>query len=386
MSDAGWISYGRQSITQADIDAVVGVLQSDFLTQGPCVPRFEEAVATYCGANHAVAMNSATTALHLACLALGLGEGDYLWTSPNTFVASANCGRYCGAQVDFVDIDPQTYNMSIAALSAKLAWAATHNCLPKIVVPVDFSGQSCDMRAIRDLADHYGFFVIEDASHAIGGRYLDRPIGNGEFSDITIFSFHPVKIITTGEGGMALTNQAQLAEKLLQLRNHGITRNPLEMTHESDGAWYYQQLDLGFNGRMTEMQAALGLSQMQRLDEFVARRHLLAERYDKLLASLPVKIPFRHEEGYSAFHLYVIGVDPAIRRRVFDTFRANNIGVMVHYIPVHTQPYYSRLGFHSGDFPNAETYYEGAISLPIFFDLTIEQQDKVVAVLKETIK
>jgi UDP-4-amino-4,6-dideoxy-N-acetyl-beta-L-altrosamine transaminase len=317
---------------------------------------------------------------------LGIGPGDRLWTSPNTFVASANCGRYCGAEVDFVDIDPRTYNMSVEALAAKLERAGTLNRLPKIVVPVDFSGQSCDMRGIRELADRYHFAIIEDASHAIGGRYLNRPVGSCCFADITIFSFHPVKIITTGEGGMATTNDANLAEKMRLLRSHGITREQGEMLGETHGSWYYEQIELGYNYRMTDMQAALGCSQMCRLDEFVSRRRQLADRYDQLLAELPVRTPFCDPDCHSAWHLYVITLeDPNRRQTVFESMRLAGIGVNVHYIPVHTQPYYRNLGFGPGDYPNAETYYSGAISLPIYSGLSETQQDKVVACLKESL-
>lgn len=368
------IPYGRQDVTQADIDAVVEVLRSDFLTQGPQVPRFEQAVAQHVGAGHALAVNSATSALHMACLALGLGPGDWLWTSPITFVASANCALYCGAEVDFVDIDPRTYNLCPQALERKLEEAERNGRLPKVVVPVHLCGQPCDMQAIHGLAKRYGFRIIEDASHAIGGRYQSEFIGNCRYSDITVFSFHPVKIITTAEGGMALTNDAALADKMALLRSHGITRDPSLMTHEADGPWYYQQIDLGFNYRMTELQAALGVSQMQRLDQFVARRHELARRYDELLADLPVVTPWQHPDSYSGLHLYVIRLklDDIRRthRQVFESLRAQGIGVNLHYIPVHSQPYYQRMGFQSGDFPQAEHYYAEAISLPMYVGMT----------------
>lgn len=380
------IPYGRQEICQADIDAVVAVLKSDWLTQGPVIGKFEKAVAAYCGASHGIAVNSGTSALHVACLALDLGPGDWLWTSPNTFVASANCGLYCGASVDFVDIDPGTYNMDIGALEAKLKAADKANKLPKIVIPVHFAGQSCHMRAIRELAERYGFRIIEDASHAVGGRYLDEPVGSCIYSDITVFSFHPAKIITTGEGGMALTNDNILAERMGRLRTHGITRDPAQMADESHGAWYYQQVSLGFNYRITDIQAALGCSQMQRLDDYVARRHVLAERYDLLLSDLPLLIPYRAPDTYSAFHLYVIQVDPRRapidRQTLFDRLREGGIGVNVHYIPVHTQPYYQTLGFGVSDFPEAEHYYANAVSLPLYPTMTEVQQDTVVDVLK----
>ncbi|MBB1472239.1 UDP-4-amino-4,6-dideoxy-N-acetyl-beta-L-altrosamine transaminase [Luteimonas sp. MC1782] len=380
------IPYGRQDITQADIDAVVGVLQSDFLTQGPQVPLFEKAVAEYVGARHALAVNSATSALHIACLALGLGPGEWLWTTPVTFVASANCGLYCGARVDFVDIDPRTYNLCPQALERKLVAAQAAGRLPKVVVVVHLCGQPCDMAAIHALGQRYGFRIIEDASHAIGGRYKGEFIGNGRYSDITVFSFHPVKIITTAEGGMALTNDVELANKMALLRSHGITRDVAQMTHASDGPWFYQQIDLGFNYRMTEMQAALGVSQMGRLDQYVASRHELASRYDKLLADLPVTRPWQHPDSYSGLHLYVICLQldqiDKTHRQVFESLRERGIGVNLHYIPVHTQPYYQQMGFKAGDFPEAERYYAEAISLPMFQTLSDAQQDEVVAALR----
>lgn len=384
------IPYGRQDITQADIDAVVDVLRSDYLTQGPMVPRFEQAVADYCGARHAVAVNSATSALHIACMALGLGPGDWLWTSPVTFVASANCALYCGAQVDFADVDPGTWNLCPKALEAKLVEAEKKKCLPKVVVPVHLCGQPCDMHAIHALAKKYGFRIVEDASHAVGGRYRGKPIGNGRYSDITVFSFHPVKVITTAEGGMALTNDDALAASMALLRSHGITRDPAQMTHDSDGPWYYQQIALGYNYRMTELQAALGLSQMGRIDDYVARRHAIARRYDSLLAALPVTVPWQHPDGYSGLHLYVIRLrlDRIARshREVFEAMRTSGIGVNLHYIPVHTQPYYQRLGFKPGDFPEAERYYAEAISLPMFPTMSEEQQDDVVAALRMAVQ
>lgn len=384
------IPYGRQDITQADIDAVVEVLQSDFLTQGPMVPRFEQGVARHVGAAHALAVNSATSALHIACLVLGLGEGDCLWTSPITFVASANCALYCGAQVDFVDIDPRTYNLCPEALERKLRVAEREGTLPKVLVAVHLCGQPCDMQAISVLAKRYGFKVIEDASHAIGGKYQGEFIGNCRHSDITVFSFHPVKIITTAEGGMALTNSAELAGKMALLRSHGITRDPVQMTHAADGPWYYQQIDLGFNYRMTELQAALGVSQLQRLDQYVARRHELAARYDLLLAALPVTTPWQHPDSYSGLHLYVVRLKleqiGRSHREAFESLREQGIGVNLHYIPVHTQPYYQRMGFKLGDFPEAERYYAEAISLPMFQTMTDAQQDDVVVALQRALQ
>lgn len=383
------IPYGRQDITQADIDAVVEVLQSDFLTQGPMVPRFEQRVAKHVGVSHALAVNSATSALHIACLALGLGPGDRLWTTPITFVASANCALYCGADVDFVDIDPRTYNLCPQALARKLEQAEREGRLPKVVVVVHLCGQPCDMQAIHALAQRYGFKIIEDASHAIGGKYRDEFIGNCRYSDITVFSFHPVKIITTAEGGMALTNDAELAGRMALLRSHGITRDPEQMTHEADGPWYYQQIELGFNYRMTELQAALGVTQMERLDQYVARRHQLAQRYDELLARLPVVTPWQHPDSYSGLHLYVIRLQldkiGKAHRQVFEALREQGIGVNLHYIPVHTQPYYQRMGFKMGDYPEAERYYAEAISLPMFQTMTEAQQDEVVAAVRRAV-
>lgn len=383
------IPYGRQDITPADIDAVVAVLRSDFLTQGPVVPRFEKSVATYCGVKHALAVNSATSALHLACLALGLKPNDLLWTTPITFVASANCALYCGAQVDFVDIDPLTYNLSISALESKLIDAEKRGRLPKVVVAVHLCGQPCDLASIHALGKKYGFKIIEDASHAIGGQYQGEFIGHCRYSDITVFSFHPVKIITTAEGGMALTDSDELAEKIALLRSHGITRDVEKMTHVSDGPWYYEQTDLGFNYRMTELQAALGLSQMERLDAYVARRHQLAKHYDHLLSHLPVTTPWQHPDSYSGLHLYVIRLQlqkmEKTHREVFESLRDHGIGVNLHYIPVYRQPFYERMGFKQGDFPESEKYYQEAISLPMYQTLTDEQQKQVVSALDKAV-
>ncbi len=382
------IPYGKQSISQTDIDAVVDTLKSDWLTQGPRVEQFETSLCDYTGSAHAVAVNSATSALHIACLALGLGEGDILWTSPNTFVASANCALYCGAEVDFVDIDPVTYNMCTTALTQKLEDAEKQGRLPKIVVPVHFSGQSCDMQAIHKLSQQYGFHIIEDASHAIGAKYRDETVGNCRYSDITVFSFHPVKIVTTGEGGAALTNNAALAQTMQQLRSHGITRDTNQFTQAADGDWYYQQISLGFNYRITDLQCALGFSQMQRLDDFIRQRHRIADIYDAQLSELDVITPQRDAESYSSLHLYVIRLskpDALKRRQVYDDMRQAGIGVNVHYIPVHTQPWYQAMGFCPGDFPEAETYYAGCLSLPMFPDLREQEQLAVINTLKQAL-
>lgn len=380
------IPYGRQTISEADIEAVVRVLRSEYLTQGPQVPAFEEAVAKYVGAPHAVAVNSATSALHMACLALGLGSEDWLWTSPNSFVASANCALYCGAQVDFVDIDRMTLNICPEALASKLVNAKKTGKLPKILVPVHFAGQSCEMEAIGALARQYGIKVIEDASHAIGGLWQNGRVGACQHSEITVFSFHPVKIITTAEGGMLTTRDAHIAERLADLRSHGITRDVSRFKRQDQGAWYYEQQGLGFNYRMTELQAALGVSQMCELDRFVTRRHELVARYDRGLADLPLIKPCQHPDSYSAFHLYVVQVadqSPIKRRELFDALRRVGVMVNVHYIPIHLQPHYLHMGFKAGDFPNAETYYNRAISLPLYAGLTESDQDYVIARLKE---
>lgn len=378
------IPYGRQDIDGADIAAVVAVLESDWLTQGPEVPRFEAALAARCGAAGGVAVNSATSALHLACLALGLGPGDMGWAVPNTFVASANCLRYCGAAVDFVDIDPRTLNMSVPALADKLHQAKRAGRLPKVVIPVHFAGRSCDMAAIGELAREFGFRVIEDASHAVGAASAGQPVGACRHSDLTVFSFHPVKVMTTGEGGMLIAQEPALLRHLARLRSHGITRDGAEMEGQSEGPWYYQQVELGYNYRMTDLQAALGASQLTRLDGFLARRRELARRYDRLLADLPLDRPPLDDE--SAWHLYAVRLHDASRRRtVFDRMRAADIGVNVHYIPVHLQPDYRRLGFKGGDFPVAEAYYAGALSLPLHARLTEPEQDFVVARLTEAL-
>lgn len=382
------IFYGKQSVDQNDIDAVVEVLKSDFLTQGPAIEKFEKYVAEYCGAKYAVAVCNATSALHIACLAAGLGKGDVLWTSPITFTASANCGRYCGADVDFVDIDPVSYNMSVVELEKKLK---ASEIKPKVVVPVHLAGQSCEMDKIYELSKKYGFTVLEDASHAIGADYQDTKVGCCKFSDMTVFSFHPVKIITTGEGGMVLTNNKDLYDKLILYRSHGITRDEKLMTKKADGPWYYQQVDLGFNYRITDMQAALGYSQMQKVDKFVERRRELAARYDELLKDVPnVKLPYQNKDTASSWHLYVLRVDfdklGKTKEQVFAEMREKDVCLNLHYIPVHTQPYYQNLGFKVGDFPNSEKYYEEAFTLPLYYSLTNEQQDYVVKALKEVLK
>ncbi|MGQ5522531.1 UDP-4-amino-4,6-dideoxy-N-acetyl-beta-L-altrosamine transaminase [Chitinimonas sp. PSY-7] len=384
------IPYGRQQISSDDVAAVVAALQSDWLTQGPAIERFEQALAARCQARHAVAVCNATAALHLACLALDLGPVDSVWTSPNTFVASANCARYCGAKVDFVDIDPATWNLDVDKLEAKLVEAKRAGHLPRALVAVAFSGQSCDMARIAALAKVYGFAVIEDASHAVGATYQGRPVGCGDFADMTVFSFHPVKIITTGEGGAILTNRTDLAQRLQRLRSHGITRDPAQMQGNSHGPWYYQQRELGFNYRITDLQTALGYSQLQRLDDFLARRRALAARYDQLLAGLPLQLPTRQAGAESAWHLYVVRLQldriGQTHRNVFEALRAGGIGVNVHYIPVHLQPYYAALGFQPGDFPEAERYYAEAISLPMYAGLTDAQQDDVVVQLRAAVR
>ena len=380
------IYYGKQNISEDDIREVVEVLRSDFLTQGPMIERFEKCVAEYCGAKYAVAVSNGTAALHIACLAARLGEGDVLWTSPITFVASANCARYCGADVDFVDIDINTYNMSVETLEEKLR---TVKRKPKMVVPVHLAGQSCDMKRIHELAQEYGFMVMEDACHAMGADYLGKKVGCCEFSDMTVFSFHPVKIVTTGEGGMVLTNNKDLYEKLCLYRNHGITRNETFMTHETDGPWYYQQLELGFNYRMTDIQAALGYSQMKRLDEFVQRRRYLADRYSKLLKDLPVKLPGVIETASPSWHIYVIQVQfdkvERNKKEIFAEMRKKGVALNLHYIPVHTQPYYQRLGHSESECPNAMQYYEEALTLPLYYSLTDQQQENVVKCLREVL-
>lgn len=383
------IYYGKQSISEEDVKAVEAVLHSDFLTQGPAIERFERKVADYCGAKYAVAVCNATAALHIACLSAGLGEADCLWTSPITFVASANCGRYCGADVDFVDIDEKTYNMSVEALEEKLCRARKANKLPKVVIPVHLAGQSCDMVRIKELSEEYGFTIVEDASHAVGADYLETKVGSCTFSDMTVFSFHPVKIVTTGEGGMVLTNNREIYENLKIYRSHGITRDPARMTHESDGAWYYQQITLGCNYRMTDIQAALGASQMTRLDAFVARRRELAARYDELLRELPLVTPHVIEGANPSWHIYVVHMMldqiGKTKQQIFEEMREHGIVLNLHYIPVHRQPYYENMGFRQGDFPESEKYYEEAFTLPLYYDLTNDEQDEIIRAFRSVL-
>ena len=380
------IPYGRQEISEEDINAVVEVLRSDFITQGPVVPAFEKIIADYCKVKYSFAVNSATSALHIACLALGVGKGDLVWTSPITFVASANCARYCGANVDFVDVDATTYNMSVSVLEKKLINAEKIGRLPKVVIPVHLAGQSCEMDKIYALGQKYGFSIIEDASHAIGGKYKNNAIGGCQYSDITVFSFHPVKIITTGEGGMCLTNDSNLAILLNRYRSHGIVRHASEMTHVPDGPWYYQQLLLGYNYRMTDFQAALGISQFKRIDEFIAQRHRIVEYYQDLLNLDWIKLPEQQREVVSAFHLFIIRVKDKNKQisksQLFEKLRNQGILVNLHYIPVYRHPYYSEMGFDPKDFPNSELYYQEAISLPIYPSLTFEQVSTITAVIK----
>lgn len=380
------IPYGKQSISDEDINAVVEVLKSDFLTQGPIVEKFEKAIASYCNVKYAVSVSNATAALHLSCLALGLGIGKLAWTSPNTFVATSNAVLYTGAEVGFVDIDPNSYNLSLENLKNRLSEAKSLGKLPDVLLPVHFSGQSCEMEEIHALSKEYGFQIIEDASHAVGAKYKSQPVGSCQYSDLAVFSFHPVKIITTGEGGLITTNRKDLYDLLIRLRSHGITRNSDLMTKETDGEWYYQQLELGYNYRLTEIQAALGLSQLKRLDEFVTRRNQIAERYHNLLKDFPITLPTLLTKNYSSYHLYVIRIDVSkikkTHKQIFSDLRKNGIGVQLHYIPVHTQPYYQSLGFKFGDYPVSEKYYEEAISLPIYFGLKDADQDRIVEVFR----
>ncbi len=381
------IPYGKQDISKDDINEVVKILKSEFLTQGPQVKIFEKAISDYCNVKYSIAVNSATSALHLSCLSLGLKKDDWVWTSPITFVASANCAFYCGANVDLVDIDPKTYNICVESLEKKLKKAKEESKLPKIVIPVHLAGQSCDMKSIHALSKQYGFKIIEDASHAIGGKYKDKNVGSCSFSDITVFSFHPVKIITTGEGGVAVTNNKKLADKISLLSSHGITRDETKMTHEPDGDWYYQQIGLGFNYRMTDIQAALGTSQLKRLDEFISKRHKIAERYNSMLEDFQIELPYQFKESHSSYHLYIIRVkDSNEHKKIFNFLRNNNIWVNIHYIPIYKQPFFKNASNITYDLPNAENYYKTAISIPIFPSMTEKDQDTVVSVLRKAFK
>ena len=385
------IPYGKQHITDDDVEAVIKVLRSDFLTQGPVVPAFEKVIQKYCNIKHAIAVNSATSAIHISLLALRVSNNDYVWTSPITFVASANAALYCGAKVDFVDVDPLTYNLCPKALEAKLEQASKDGTLPKVVIPVHLAGQSCDMKAIYELSLKFNFYIVEDASHAIGGQYQGKAIGSCNYSDISVFSFHPVKIITTAEGGVAVTKSKKLASRLSLFRSHGITRDQNLMTCQNEGAWYYEQIELGYNYRMTDIQAALGISQMQRLDDYVKRRHEIANYYNFYLKDLPLICPYQDLSCFSSFHLYIVRIDldkvtPLTHRVIFDLLRNEGILVNLHYIPVYLQPYYQKMGFQKGDFPNSEKYYSTALSLPIYPTMSQNQQDQVVNIIKKLIK
>ncbi len=382
-----FIPYGRQDVSEEDISAVIKALKSDFLTQGPLVPEFEKKISKFCGAEFGVATNSATSALHIACLSLGVGSGDIVWTSAITFVASANCALYCGAKVDFLDINQDTYNICLDSLKKKLLLAEKTNTLPKVIIPVHLAGQSCDMAEIYELAKKYNFRIIEDASHAIGGYYRNKPIGGCEFSDITVFSFHPVKIITSGEGGMAVTNSSTLASKMNFFRSHGITKESAEFKFSSPGPWHYEQQYLGFNYRMNDIEAALGISQLSKLETFINKRHEIAEYYNNRLAKLPLNLPFQKKETYSSYHLYIICIDNnrtnIDHATAFNFLRKSNIGVNLHYIPVYRHPYFDRYGFDESNFPVSEHYYRNAISLPIFSSITQDEQDYVIGILTE---
>jgi UDP-4-amino-4,6-dideoxy-N-acetyl-beta-L-altrosamine transaminase len=384
------IPYGKQDINQDDIDTVVSILTSDFLTQGPQVTLFEDVLKIKCDSKYAVATNSATSALHIACLALDFKKDDILWTSPISFVASSNCALYCGGKVDFVDIDPSTFNMCANELEKKLEHAALNNCLPKIVVPVHLCGNSCDMEKIYELSIKYQFKIIEDASHAVGGSYKGFKIGSSKYSDITIFSFHPVKIITSGEGGMALTNNKILASKMSLLRTHGITRSSSEMDKTEEGSWYYEQQSLGYNYRITDIQAALGASQAKRLDEFVSKRNEISKRYINRLSNLDLNFQYVSKDSYSAYHLFVISLknkdDIYNKKKIFESLRSHGIGVNLHYIPIYHHPFYKKMGFNKADFTNSENYYKSAISIPLFPGLSIESQDFVVKKIYEALQ
>jgi UDP-4-amino-4,6-dideoxy-N-acetyl-beta-L-altrosamine transaminase len=383
------IPYGKHNISQEDIDAVIAVLKSDTLTQGPGPLEFEKIIADYCGSLYGISANSATSALHIACLALGLGENDYLWTTTNTFVASANCALYCKAKVDLVDIDERTYNMSVDALEEKLIKAKREGKLPKIVVPVHFAGLSCDMKRIKTLSHDYGFFVVEDASHAVGAKYMGQPVGSCQFADITVFSFHPVKIITSGEGGMCVTNNALLAEKMKLFRNHGINRTPELLMKGIEGAWYFEQIELGYNFRMTDIHAALGISQFRRVDQFVTKRRKIAQKYNERLKEYPLTIPVESMDCYSSYHLYVVRLRMQEMKKkfidIFSMLRANGVEVGKHYIPIYMHPYYKNLGFKVADYPNTAKYYQDSLTLPVFPDLSDQEFDKVLSELKSVL-
>ena len=380
------IPYGRQDISQEDIDEVVKILNSDYLTQGPTVPLFEKEVSNYCGSQYAIAVNSGTSALHIAVLALDIGKGDLVWTSPNTFVASANCILYCGAKVDFVDIDKDTFNMCSKSLEAKLIKAKQKKQLPKAVIPVHIAGQPCDMKSIHKLSKEYGFRIIEDASHALGATYDGKKVGDNRYSDFTIFSFHPVKIITSGEGGIALTNDSELARKAKLASSHGITSEKEEMDpRPSDEIWNYQQIQLGFNYRMTDIHAALGISQMKRLDQFVTKRRELAKRYDNLLANLPIVIPFQDNNSLSSYHLYIVKVGETLQKKVYGALIEDKINANLHYIPVYRQPYFAQMGFTSGYCKNAEEYFKSVISIPLYPNLSLLDQDRVIESITKAI-
>ena len=383
------IPYAKQDISDEDIDSVIEVLKSDFLTQGNKVPLFEDIISERVGAKYALAANSATSCLYLSCLSLGLSKEDILWTSPITYVASANCALYCGAEVDFVDIDPLTWNISVEILEEKLKTARKIKKVPKILVLVHLAGNPCDLQKVFDLSKEYGFSIIEDASHALGSKYSGEHIGSSVYSDISVFSFHPVKNITTGEGGMILTNNQKLSEKIHLYRSHGITRDTKKMINKEEGLWYYEQLLLGFNFRMSDIHAALGISQMNSLDKFISIRNELSQIYTEELKGLPLTIQRVRKEDLSAWHIFVIRLKLSelklSRLEIYNSLRNKGIGVNVHYIPVHLHPFYKNLGFNKGDFPNSENYYDGAITIPMFTKLKKKEIKYVIQALKESI-
>lgn len=380
------IPYGKHLVDEDDIDAVVEVLRNQFLTQGQVVPQFEKALCDYTGAKHCVAVNSATSGLHVACLAAGVGQGDLVWTVPNSFVASANCALYCGAQVDFVDINPSTRNIDLDALDNKLQAAAEQNRLPKVLIVVHFSGLSCDMQRIQALTQAYSVILIEDAAHGLGGSHRGAKIGSCVHSDMAVLSFHPVKSITSAEGGAVLTNQSQLLQKMQLFAKHGVTKDAALYLGESHGPWYYQQLELGYNYRLSDMQAALGLSQLTKLDSFIQRRAEIAKVYDQALAHLPLKLPLVEPESQSAWHLYMVELTQHNRQSIYQQLHAKGVAVNVHYIPIHLQPYYQRLGFKEGDFPQSEHFYQNALTLPLFPSLSEKEQATVIQALEEVLQ